>query len=215
MDAAFIESQLTAFFIGQRGLDAGDISGMRMRPMALTLNQGPVSPRDSEDWAGENNEPNEATLVNMRAVAEYIAALTPVTNEPTLGGDSARGELIYSMTAQAEARAAWDAEHALPEQVVDSEGDEVEAVEPAPAWTAPTVAAACATCHGADGAGVPGLGSALAGLQDWYIAAQIENFKGWRGQTAAGVLMTTVAPHLSDQDVADVAAYISTLSAGE
>jgi cytochrome c553 len=220
MDAAFVESQLTAFFIGERGLDAGDISGMRMRPMALTLNHGGVVSRDSEEWQGENNPPNEATLLNMRAVAEYIATLSPVASEPTLGGDSARGELIYSMTAQVEARQAWDAEHALPEPVegeaaVEEEGEEAVVVEAAPTWTPPSLAPACDTCHGVDGSGVTGLGSALVGLQDWYIAAQIANFKGWRGQTATGVLMTTVAPHLSDQDVADVSAYISTLSVQE
>jgi cytochrome c553 len=219
MEAAFVESQLTAFFTGQRGLDAGDISGMRMRPMALTLNQGGVSSRDSEEWQGDNSAPNEATLNNMRAVSEYVASLPSVEVEPTLGGDVARGELIYSMVAQADARSAWDAEHAVPESADSGEeegSDELEVVAPPPAWTPPTAAAACASCHGEGGEGVLGLGSALAGLQDWYIAAQIENFKGWRGQSATGMLMgMTVAPHLSEQDIVDVAAYISTLSVGE
>ena len=220
MDAAFVESQLVAFFTGQRGLDPHDVSGMRMRPMALTLNQGGVPSRGSDEPQDDNAAPNDTTRVNMSAVAAYVASLEPVALEPTLGGDAARGELIYSVTAQTAARDAWDAEHAVPELVAtegevegEVEGDELEVVEPPPAWTPPTVATVCASCHGEDGAGMTGLGSPLTGLQDWYIAAQIENFKGWRGQSGTGMLMSTVAPHLSEQDTIDVAAYILTLSA--
>jgi len=217
MDKDFVQAELVSFFIGERGLDAGDVSGMRMRPMALTLNHGGVPPRDSEDWEGENSPPNEATLVNMGAVAEYVASLTPVPVEPTLGGDAERGELIYSLSAQAAARAAWAAEHPVPEPTENegaatSDGEEVEPVAPPPPWSPPTIAAACATCHGEGGEGVTGMGSSLLGLQDWYIAAQIENFKGWRGQVGMGALMATVAPFLSEEDVADVTAYIATLS---
>jgi len=66
--------QLQKFHSGIRGGNFYDLSGMRMRPMSLWL--------ENED--------------NMEAVAQYIAAMPPVKPAPTLGGDPARGEELYA-----------------------------------------------------------------------------------------------------------------------
>lgn len=77
--------------------------------------------------------------------------------------------------------------------------------------------ATCAACHGAAGEGNEALGAPpLAGMPAWYTVRQLNNFKtGVRGadpKDTYGQQMAPMAKMLgSDQDVADVAAYIETL----
>jgi len=75
MPAWYLENQLNQFRDGNRGTHFDDITGMRMRPMALTLmREGDVA-----------------------AVSTYIAALPPADPKPTVtGGDAAKGKLIYT-----------------------------------------------------------------------------------------------------------------------
>lgn len=76
---------------------------------------------------------------------------------------------------------------------------------------------ACSACHGAQAEGSQDLGAPqLAGLDDWYIVAQLELFKtGLRGahpDDAYGQQMRAFASLLDDQQaLLDVAAYIGTL----
>jgi cytochrome c553 len=71
----YIVSQLKKFREGSRGTHFDDISGMRMRPMALTL------PHDSD----------------VDAIAKYVAVLPPTDPAPVLtGGDAAAGQVIYT-----------------------------------------------------------------------------------------------------------------------
>ncbi len=61
-------------------------------------------------------------------------------------------------------------------------------------------ASGCANCHGADGKGrVP-----LAGKEAAYLAEQLHAFKDG---TRKEMMMTMLAKKLSDQDIADLAAY--------
>lgn len=74
----------------------------------------------------------------------------------------------------------------------------------------------CAGCHGADAAGNEAIRAPrLAGQFDWYIATQLENFKsGARGSGAGdtgGAMMQPMAKGLSEQTIADLAAYIASL----
>jgi cytochrome c oxidase subunit 2 len=75
----------------------------------------------------------------------------------------------------------------------------------------------CASCHGVTGRGFEG-GQVppLAGLDDWYVAAQIRKFKnGVRGTMpgdAFGPVMQAVAARLSAEDIDQVAAYVDALS---
>ena len=75
----------------------------------------------------------------------------------------------------------------------------------------------CASCHGADGQGIWATNAPrLAGMSDWYLARQLENFrKGVRGahrEDFNGAQMASMAQMLTDEkSVNDVVAYIRTL----
>jgi cytochrome c oxidase subunit 2 len=75
----------------------------------------------------------------------------------------------------------------------------------------------CGACHGWDGQGIQAVKAPrMAGLQDWYLVRQLENFKqGVRGAHPGdmyGDQMMQMANVLRDeQSVKDVVAYINTL----
>lgn len=79
---------------------------------------------------------------------------------------------------------------------------------------------ACASCHGTHGEGNEALAApALAALNDWYIAVQLQHFRdGTRGSAdgdVAGAQMRAAATAglPDDAAIADLAAYISRLPA--
>lgn len=77
--------------------------------------------------------------------------------------------------------------------------------------------ATCLACHGDVGQGNPALKAPrLTGLNDWYIVAQLKNFKeGLRGQNSkdtAGMLMRPMTLTLSEENMKDLAAYIHTFN---
>jgi cytochrome c553 len=79
-----------------------------------------------------------------------------------------------------------------------------------------TLYAPCAACHGAAGTGNEALGAPpLAGQSDWYLAAQLRNFRdGSRGahpDDARGATMRPFGAALDDAAIADVVAYIDAL----
>lgn len=67
----------------------------------------------------------------------------------------------------------------------------------------------CAACHGPDGISVNPLWPSLAGQQEAYLAAQIRAF---RDGVRVEITMQPFVANLSDQDVADLAAYYAELS---
>ena len=75
----------------------------------------------------------------------------------------------------------------------------------------------CVSCHGAKGEGNKDLNAPkLSGMQDWYIARQLQHFKnGIRGanpKDTYGMQMAPMAMTLpDDKAIENVAAYISTL----
>jgi cytochrome c oxidase subunit 2 len=75
----------------------------------------------------------------------------------------------------------------------------------------------CTQCHGADGAGDPiALAPAIAGLEEWYITAQLKAFKGGlRGlhpEDVGGLRMYPMSRALkTDEDIQAVAKYVSSL----
>ena len=75
----------------------------------------------------------------------------------------------------------------------------------------------CAACHGADGRGIQATNAPrLKGMSDWYLVTQLNNFRhGIRGahpKDVYGPQMATISAMLnSDQDTADIVAYINTL----
>jgi cytochrome c553 len=77
-DEWYLKAQLEKFRSGARGTHPGDVAGMRMRPMSLTL-------RGEDDVA---------------AVAAYVASLPRVVPATTLlGGDASRGQALYAPCA--------------------------------------------------------------------------------------------------------------------
>ena len=74
----------------------------------------------------------------------------------------------------------------------------------------------CAACHGADGKGNKALNAPkIAGLQDWYIARQLNHFKiGARGrlkQDVIGQQMRPMAMALDEAAINNLAVYIASL----
>jgi len=76
----------------------------------------------------------------------------------------------------------------------------------------------CESCHGVQAQGNAGLGApAIAGLPDWYVTRQLENFRAGRRGAAPddtrGQQMRAMAQTLeSPEAVADVVAYLKTLA---
>jgi cytochrome c553 len=78
LDEWYVESQLTKFKQGVRGLHAQDLGGLRMYPMS--------------QWLANEDD--------IRAVSSYIAGLARVAPATTLqGGDAHKGEAAYALCA--------------------------------------------------------------------------------------------------------------------
>lgn len=69
--------------------------------------------------------------------------------------------------------------------------------------------AACASCHGAIGSGIPAQYPRLAGQHQDYTYAQLQNFKS--GARSNSPQMGTLAKRLSDEEMKAVADYIAGL----
>lgn len=66
----------------------------------------------------------------------------------------------------------------------------------------------CIQCHGEDGRGNPAEEAPrIAGQYDWYIVSSIKQFKA--GVERKNPKMLPYISNLSEQDIADLAAYIS------
>ncbi len=71
----------------------------------------------------------------------------------------------------------------------------------------------CTTCHGADGRGNEGVQAPrLAGMEDWYLVRQLENFRaGIRGthpKDIEGIAMQPMAAKLTDESIADIVQWV-------
>jgi cytochrome c oxidase subunit 2 len=75
----------------------------------------------------------------------------------------------------------------------------------------------CAQCHGADGGGDPvALAPAIAGMDEWYLKAQLEKFhsgaRGTHPDDLAGMRMRPMSLSLRDEEqIAVVSAYVASL----
>ncbi|MDO8439068.1 MAG: c-type cytochrome [Telluria sp.] len=72
-----------------------------------------------------------------------------------------------------------------------------------------TGVAACASCHGANGNGIPAQFPRLAGQHQDYTISQLQSFKG--GARKNSVQMTTLSKRMSDDEMKAVADYIAGL----
>lgn len=71
-----------------------------------------------------------------------------------------------------------------------------------------TKSATCAACHGATGISTNDLWPNLAGQKEGYLVAQM---KAFRDGNRANPMMAPMAAALSDEDIADLAAYYASL----
>ena len=71
--------------------------------------------------------------------------------------------------------------------------------------------AACTSCHGPNGAGVPAQYPRLAGQFPEYVAAQLKAFRSGERANDPNRTMRAVAEKLSDREIAAVAEYIAGL----
>jgi len=69
-------------------------------------------------------------------------------------------------------------------------------------------AATCAACHGAEGVSAVPMYPNLAGQKEAYIAKQLKDFKAG---TRKDPVMSAMAMPLSDEDIANLAAYYASL----
>ncbi|MDH3205961.1 MAG: cytochrome c [Gemmatimonadota bacterium] len=75
----YIQSQLQGFQAGWRGKHADDLAGLRMRPMAVSLN------REGD----------------IESVAQYVASLEPTFPPSTLHGNAGAGAALYEQVCVA------------------------------------------------------------------------------------------------------------------
>jgi cytochrome c553 len=68
----------------------------------------------------------------------------------------------------------------------------------------------CAACHGPDGNSINPVWPSLAGQNQSYLAKQLRDY---RDGSRKNINMTSIAAALEDQDIADLAAYYTSLSA--
>lgn len=70
----------------------------------------------------------------------------------------------------------------------------------------------CAACHGGEGISPTGIWPNLAGQKEEYLLAQIKAFKDG---TRVNAQMAPMVANLSDEDMANLAAYYSSLGCKE
>lgn len=68
--------------------------------------------------------------------------------------------------------------------------------------------ATCAACHGAQGISIAPIYPNLAGQKDEYLVSQM---KAFRDASRKNAIMEPMAKGLTDTDIVNIAAYVSTL----
>lgn len=153
---------------------------------------------------------SDQDLVNLAAYYSSLGAI--------LGSDTATTQSRAELMASPEIKKPAKAENAAPEASAEAVTASSEKPAPAPTSTpsaaAPAAAgdsaagktksAACAACHGADGRGTTPLFPNLNGQKPEYLAVQL---KAFRDGKRADPTMAPMALALSDQDIADLAAF--------
>ena len=69
----------------------------------------------------------------------------------------------------------------------------------------------CATCHGADGISVVPIYPNLKGQKEAYLISSVKAYKNGERKGGMSVIMIPQAKVLSDEDIANIAAYYSSL----
>lgn len=73
------------------------------------------------------------------------------------------------------------------------------------------LSAVCATCHGADGIALMPTYPNLAGQNEAYLVYALKTYRSKQRQGDNAALMHAMAANLSDEDIANLAAYYASL----
>jgi cytochrome c553 len=76
-------------------------------------------------------------------------------------------------------------------------------------WLGNSRQSPCVTCHGAATTPMQGIQPKLFGLNRYYLAAQLRAFRAGTRNNDRGAIMRTQAAHLTDQQIEQVADYLS------
>jgi len=71
--------------------------------------------------------------------------------------------------------------------------------------------AVCAACHGADGISIAPIYPNLKGQKEAYLTSSLKAYKAGQRQGGMSAIMNPQASTLSDDDIANLAAYYSSL----
>jgi cytochrome c553 len=71
--------------------------------------------------------------------------------------------------------------------------------------------AVCASCHGADGIALMPIYPNLAGQNEEYLVSALKAYRSKERQGGNAALMHAMAANLSDEDIANLAAYYASL----
>lgn len=162
---------------------------------------------DGDEWARRLDEKGLDTLVSHSI--NGFQAMPARGGNPNLSDEEVAGTVAYILE-QAGVSVGDDA-------AVEAVAAEVPAVEevaePAVAGDAEAGKgrfAACASCHGAQGQGM-GIFPKIAGQSPDYIAGRLQQYRAGEQVGPTSALMTPHASGLSDEAIADLAAYIASL----
>ncbi len=72
-------------------------------------------------------------------------------------------------------------------------------------------AGVCASCHGANGIGIAPMYPNLAGQKAMYLELSIKAYRNGQRTGGNAAMMAPMVANLSDQDIADLAAYYASL----
>jgi cytochrome c553 len=147
---------------------------------------------------------------DLQNLAAYFSSFTTVLGTGA-ATDQAAVPLMASPEITGPAGSAETASEGSPEKSAEVVAEPAPAAAPAQAAAGPgdatsgqTKSAACAACHGADGRGTTPLFPNLNGQKPEYLAVQL---KAFRDGKRSDPTMAPMAMALTDQDIADLAAF--------
>ena len=179
---------------GNKAMHAPGLAGMESEYMKRQLRHFKRGVRGAheDDTCGRTMAPMAMMLADASAINNVVSYIGTLSGQAEFDGAA-----DYSLSTAAE------------RFELSSSGD--------PKKAAALYGSTCAECHGEAGEGIWTVNApALAGLEDWYLASQIKNFRnGIRGRHADdlyGLQMGLVSNTMTDdQAIYDMAAYIATL----
>ncbi len=164
---------------------------------------------DGDEWARRLDEKGLDTLVSHSI--NGFQAMPARGGNPNLTDEEVTGAVKYIL-----AEAGLDVDETTAVAVTE---EPVADPEPAPAVAGDVDAgrdryAACISCHGAEGEGM-GIFPKIAGQSADYVAEKLKAYRAGETVGPNTALMAPMAMPLSDEAIADLAAYVATLGAPE